>query len=99
VWDVEGLPGGRRPYVIITRDRVIPYLRTITVAEITTTVRGLPTEVTLGGEAGVSEGSVVNCDNVFTIAKGHLATRRGSLNVTETRALRDALAIAFALDG
>jgi mRNA interferase MazF len=98
VWDIEGLPGGRRPYVIITRDRVIPYLRSVTVAEITTTVRGLPTEVPLGATAGVMEGSVVNCDNVFTISKHHLSARRGELDIGQTQALGAALAIAFGLD-
>lgn len=98
VWDIEGLPGGRRPYVIITRDRVIPYLRSVTVAEITTTVRGLPTEVPLSATAGVREGSVVSCDNVFTIPKHRLSARRGELNTGETGALGAALAVAFGLD-
>ena len=98
VWDIDGLPGGRRPYVIITRDRVIPYLRSVTVAEITTTVRGLPTEVPLSATAGVTEGSVVNCDNVFTISKHRLSARRGELDSGETRALGAALAVAFGLD-
>jgi hypothetical protein len=60
-------PSGRRPAVVVTSERVIPYLSSVTVAQVTSTVRGLPTEVPLGREHGLDHESVVNCD--------HLATR------------------------
>jgi len=92
-------PGlGLRPAVILTRPTAIPYLTNVTVALITTRVRGLPTEIELGGPRGLIDGSVANCDNVLTIPKTALASRRGSLGPAELRHLDDALRIALGLD-
>ena len=52
VYDVR-FPSGRRPAVVVTRERVIPYLTSVTVVQVTSTIRGLPTEVPLGREHGV----------------------------------------------
>ena len=93
-----GLPGGDRPCVIVTRPTVIPYLRSVTVALITRTVRGLPTEVAVGPENGLAEESVINCDNLATIPKDNLGPRRGELNPAQTGDLDQALRIALALD-
>lgn len=98
VYDVEWPGLGVRPAVIITRPTAIPYLRNVTVVLITTRVRGLLTEVELGETQGVIEGSVANCDNVLTIPKTALASRRGALGPAEAHALDDALRIALALD-
>lgn len=53
-----------RPVLVLTRARVAPRLRRVLVAPVTTTVRGIATEVPLGPEAGVRDGSVANLDNV-----------------------------------
>ena len=92
------LPGGRRPAVVLTRDRAIPFLANITVAAITTTVRGLPTEVPVGPEQGLARDAVANCDNLFTIPKSSLSSRRGELGPEALAQLRDALLIALDLD-
>jgi mRNA interferase MazF len=42
-----------RPVVVLTRSRVAPKLQRVLVAPITTTVRGLSTEVVLGTREGV----------------------------------------------
>lgn len=97
IYDVE-LPGGRRPVVILTRDRAIPVLGNVTVAAVTATIRGLPTEVPVGPAEGITRESVVNCDNLFTIPKSELATRRGALGPASIRALRSALRIALDVD-
>jgi len=98
VYDVEWPGLGTRPVVVVTRPTAIPYLANVTVVLITTRVRGLPTEVELGRAHGLIEGSVANCDNVLTIAKTALATRRGALGPAELHALDEALRIALALD-
>lgn len=92
------LGSGRRPVVILTRDRAIPVLANITVAAITGTVRELPTEVPVGAEHGLSRESVVNCDNLFTIPKQALGGRRGELDPESLHRLRAALMIALDLD-
>ena len=87
-----------RPAVIITRDVAIPVLANVTVAAVTSTIRGLPTEVPLGREHGLSEDCVVNCDNLFTVSKRALGARRGELDPAALERLRGALRIALDVD-
>jgi mRNA interferase MazF len=56
-----------RPVVVITRARVAPLLHRVLVAPVTSTVRGIVTEVALGSEEGVQAGSVANLDNMQLI--------------------------------
>ena len=98
VYDVDWPGLGTRPGVIVTRPTAIPYLSNVMVVLVATRVRGVPTEVELGTAQGLAEGSVASCDNVLTIPKSALATRRGSLGPEQSRALDEALRIALALD-
>jgi mRNA interferase MazF len=84
--------------VIVTRDRAIPVLANVTVAAVTGTVRGLPTEVPLGPAQGLARACVANCDNLFTIPKSSLADRRGELDAPGLERLGAALRIALDLD-
>lgn len=84
--------------MIVTRDRTIPVLRNVTVVAITSTIRGLPTEVPVGRDEGLSRESVVNCDNLFTLPKDGLGRYRGSLGPEATRRLDHALRMALGLD-
>jgi mRNA interferase MazF len=84
--------------VIITRDRAIPYPANLTVALITRTARGLPTEVAVGARHGLSDESVVNCDNLFTLHKNAFGPRRGQLDPEALHQLGNALRIALDLD-
>lgn len=98
IYDVPWPRQGLRPAVIVTRPTAIPYLANVTVALVTTRVRGLPTEVQLGVDHGVVEGSVANCDNLETVPKTELLRRRGALGPIEERAVNRALLTALALD-
>jgi mRNA interferase MazF len=84
--------------VVLTRDRAIPILANVTVAAVTGTKRGLPTEVPLGREQGLSRECVVNCDNLFTIPKKAVGRRRGELDPESVAHLRTALMIALDLE-
>jgi len=98
VFDAE-LPGlGVRPVLVVTRQVAIPVLSAVTVAMITSTIRDISSEVTLGSEHGLEHASVANCDNLFTIAKARLGARRGSLPPRDARRLDDALRFALQLD-
>lgn len=92
------IPGGRHPAVIVTRGDAIHALRSVTVAGITSRIRGLTTEVLVGRAEGLAHESVVNCDNLFTLPKSRLGRHRGSLDVATTARLDAALAIALDLD-
>ncbi len=98
VHDVDWHPGGRRPAVIVTRPTALPFLTSVVVVLVTTRVRGLPTEVTLGTKQGLVEGSVANGNNVLTVPKSSLGHRRGALGPAELSKLDEALRLALALD-
>ena len=68
-----------RPVVVLTRKRVASELNRILIAPITTTVRGLATEVPLGAAEGVRDGSVANLDNIQLLAVDHLLRQAGSI--------------------
>jgi mRNA interferase MazF len=84
--------------VVITRDRAISILANVTVAAVTGTIRGLPTEVPLGPEHGLARECVMNCDNLFTIPKHALGSQRGELDPQSIVRLRTALMIALDLE-
>ena len=83
---------------MLTRDRAIPILANVTVAAVTGTIRGLPTEVPLGREHGLARECVANCDNLFTIPKQAVGRRRGVLDAESLASLRIALMIALDLE-
>jgi mRNA interferase MazF len=69
-----------RPVVVLTRARVASRLTRVLVAPITTTVRGLPTEVALSSEEGVRDGSVASLDNAQQVPVGRLLRRAGLID-------------------
>lgn len=78
-WAALPLPVGRRPVLLLSRDAAYGYLNKVLVAEITTTVRGIPQEVDVGRREGLPAASVINLDNLHTIARSRLTKRVGSL--------------------
>ena len=95
VWHFQfATPDKRRPVVVLTRDSVIPFLNTVMVAPVTTTVRGIPSEVVVGANEGLDHTSAVNLDHVQTVAKTRLRDRKGRLSVEKMREVCRALAIA-----
>jgi mRNA interferase MazF len=66
-----------RPVVILTRDPLAAFLNAVIVAPITSTVRGLSTEVSVGAADGVRRESVANLDNVQLVARSRLIRRVG----------------------
>src|SRR5664280_1857517 len=58
-----------RPVLVLTREMVRPHLNRVSVAPITSTIRGLSTEVPVGAGNGLDHDSVVNCDNIVTVPK------------------------------
>ncbi len=87
-----------RPVLVLTRELVRPHLNTVTVAPITTTIRGLSTEVPLGLANGLASASAASCDNITTIPKAALGDQIGSLLDRQEAALSEAIRAAFDLD-
>jgi mRNA interferase MazF len=87
-----------RPVLVLTRELVRPHLNRVTVAPITSTARGLSTEVSVGPRNGLDRPSVVSCDNVVTIPSAALGRQIGRLLPEQEQALTAALHAAFDLE-
>jgi mRNA interferase MazF len=76
-------PVGRRPVLLLGRTSSLSYLARVLVTEVTTTVRAIPQEVSLGRREGLPKRSVANLDNLRTLPVacldalvGHIAPQR-----------------------
>lgn len=87
-----------RPVVVLTREVVRPHMNVVTVAPITTTIRGLSTEVPVGAANGLAARSVISCDNITTIPVVDLGEQIGVLFEPQERALSAAIQSAFDLE-
>ena len=86
----------RRPVLVLTRSEVLDVRQLVTVAEVTSSIRGLASEVSLEpGDAGLDRPSVVNCDGIHTIAQGSLTARVAS--VSDATMGRVCSAVGYAL--
>ena len=65
-------PDKRRPVLVISRQSVIPLLRTVMVAPITSAIHGVPSEVLVGIDHGLKRDSAINLDHVQTVNKSRL---------------------------
>lgn len=72
-------PDKERPVLILTRESAIPYLSRVTVAPITSAIRGVPSEVTLGPDDGMKHPCAVNLHNLVTVAKVRVGRRLAQL--------------------
>lgn len=86
-----------RPAVLLTRPHALKYLTRLTVAPVTTTTRGLPTEVAVDERNGLDHESAVSCDNVLTVSTTDVLRLVGFLTNDQERQLRAALLVAFDL--
>lgn len=86
-----------RPVVVLTREPVRAAMRRVTVAPITSTIKGLSTEVSVGQDNGLDQPSVVTCDNIITIDKAALGRHVGFLFERQESELAAAIVSAFAL--
>ena len=91
-------PDRRRPVLVLTRQEVISHLHTVTVAPITTTVRGIPSEVVIGPESGLKSTSAINLDNLATVPKAGLRTFVGTVPPQVLSEVREALLFALGFD-
>lgn len=88
----------KRPAVVLTREGIVPYVNGITVAPITTTVRGLATEVPVDPRNGIDHASVISCDGITTAPREHLGRVIGYFLPSQELALSRAITAAFDLD-
>ncbi len=87
----------RRPALLLTRSSKLHLLSSVTVAPITTTVRGITSEVTVGPRNGLDQESVVSCDNIITVPSAAVGHTIGLFFDDQEPALAQALSDAFDL--
>lgn len=94
-WYSFQAPDKRRPVLVLTRDSAIPVLNSVTVAPVTSTIRGIPTELLLTKAEGMPNDCAANFDNLQTVPKARIGDRITRLS---SRKMRQAVqGIAFAL--
>jgi len=73
-------PGGDRPVLVLTRDPVADRIGAVVVAALTRARRGLVSELVLTVDDGVPTSSVVNFDNIHTLARESFRRRITTLS-------------------
>jgi mRNA interferase MazF len=91
-------PDKRRPVLVLTRASAIPYLSTVTVAPITSTIRGVPSEVALNEEDGMKSPCAVNLHNAVTVAQDRLGRRVAQLSSVRMSEICAALRFSLGCD-
>jgi mRNA interferase MazF len=87
----------RRRVVVVSRSDVRGLRGQTTVARITTTVRGIPSEVSLDHRDGFDDACAINCDTLLTIEKSLLERRFGALSTARLAEFDEALRFALQL--
>ena len=90
-------PSGHRPAVLLSRDSAYAVRLSVTVAPVTTRIRGIPVEVALGPDDGLPMESVANLDDITTISKSRLESRITVLSSEKLSAVERALRFALGL--
>ena len=90
-------PLGRRPVVLLSRDEAYNIRLSVTVAEITTSIRNIPVEVKLTKEDGLPKVCVANLDTIITIRKELLVERICLLNPYKVEEINKAIKFALSL--
>jgi mRNA interferase MazF len=91
-------PDKKRPVVVLTRGSAIGYLSTVTVAPITSTIRGVPSEVVLTDEDGMKASCAVNLHNAVTVSQERLGRRVAQLGSSRMTEICAALRFSLGCD-
>jgi len=84
---------------VLTRNSAIAYLSTVTVAPVTSTIRGVPSEVVLNEDDGMKGSCRVNLHNTITVSQGRLGKRLARLNSLRMNEICAALRFSLGCDG
>jgi mRNA interferase MazF len=88
-------PDKQRPVLVLTRDSIIDRLSRVTIAPVTSTIRGVASEVVLGPDDGMKDACAINLHNIVTVPKAGLGRLVVSLDARRLEQV--CAAIAFAL--
>jgi mRNA interferase MazF len=91
-------PAKKRPALVLTRNSAIAYLSTVTVAPVTSTIRGVPSEVVLNEEDGMKSPCAVNLHNAVTVSQQRLGRRVAQLSSARMNEVCAALRFSLGCD-
>jgi mRNA interferase MazF len=91
-------PDKKRPVVVLTRNSAIEYLATATVAPVTSTIRGVPSEVLLNEDDGMKAACAVNLHNPITVPQDRLGKRVAQLSSQRMKEICGALRFSLGCD-
>ena len=81
--------------LLLSRSTAYEYLSGVIVVEVTSTIRNIPVEVSLGRAEGLRRRSVANLDNVHVVPTRRLASRIGTLHPQRIPEVKRALGYAL----
>lgn len=99
IWFADVGQTGERPVLVLTRDPVADRIGAIVVAHLTTTIRGLTSELRLGPSDGLKRECVVSFDNLHTLPRLSFRRRVATLGPTRLDEVCDRLADALGCGG
>jgi len=91
-------PDKERPVLVLTRNSVIDHLGKVTIAPITSTIRGVDAEVFLNEADGMKGPCAINLHNIATISQNHLGPLVATLSAPRLRAVCAAINYALGCD-
>jgi mRNA interferase MazF len=91
-------PDKERSVLLLTRQTSLEVLSRVTVAPITSTIRGVPSEVVLGTADGMKQPCAVNVHNLITLRQDQLGRRVTLLGPAKMREVCAAIAFAMGCD-
>jgi len=97
-WAELATPAGRRPVLLLSRNEAYAVRELVTVAPVTTRIRHISSEVSLGPKEDLPRQCVVNLDSITTIAKRGLCDRLTSLNPDKLKEVEVAIHFALGLE-
>jgi mRNA interferase MazF len=92
-------PDKERPVVVLTRESAVTYLSTATIAPVTSTIRGVPSEVPLDEADGMKAPCAVNLHNIVTVQQQRLGRRVARLGSVRMGEICTAINFAIGCDG
>lgn len=95
IWWLEEPDDKPRPFLVLARDEIIDRVHDVLAVPVTTTRRGIPTEVDLDADDGMARSCVLSVDNLQPIPRAYCTRRITTLGPERLDEVCRALRIAI----
>lgn len=97
IWWAERPPGQRHPVLLLSWDAHGDWRDRVTVADVTTQIRGLDAEVQLGPADGMPRPCAVNLDSMASIRRHLLSSRITTLGSARMKEVERAIHLSLGM--